>query len=246
MLALLLPNAQNVPLFKEKNEYRLFGATKNKKESNDFLIAHVPFSITEIQAAYSVTDKIGIMAKFITAKAGDFKNHKNDWGKAKYMEGAIGYYKPLKKHGLLEMYGGFGTGSQHHQYPYNATSDLSFTKLFVQPSIGYTSKGFDIAFSVRFCNLYFSKINYNDTTISRFHQSEIDQISQNKNLFPVEPALTIRAGIEYVKFQLQAVYSRNINNNNLDEYIRPMNITFGLYISVAKRFWKKETKTTEQ
>ena len=55
-----VPNSQNVPLFREKNEYRFSGTLAGVEES----------SSKELQAAYSVTDHIGVMANFMSAKGG--------------------------------------------------------------------------------------------------------------------------------------------------------------------------------
>lgn len=55
-----VPNVQNVPLFREKNEYRISGSYGFGDES----------SCAEVQAAYSVSDKIGIMTDFMSAKGG--------------------------------------------------------------------------------------------------------------------------------------------------------------------------------
>ena len=59
-----VPNIQNVPLFREKNEYRATVAIGAGDES----------SCTEIQTAYSVTDNIGVMANFMTAKGANSSN----------------------------------------------------------------------------------------------------------------------------------------------------------------------------
>ena len=152
-------NVQNVPLFREKNEYRISGIYAVGDET----------TCAEVQAAYSVTGKIGIMADFMTAKGGKVSD--NNWGKGNYFDGAIGYYKPLGKSGVFEIYGGLGGSTQHHEYTilnfnggtiynsYGGKSDLSFLKAFVQPSIGLTYKSFDIAVSTRISRISFTNID---------------------------------------------------------------------------------------
>lgn len=154
-----VPNVQNVPLFREKNEYRISGSYGFGDES----------SCAEVQAAYSVSDKIGIMTDFMSAKGGTVSD--NNWGKGYYFDGAIGYYKPLGRSGVFEIYGGAGGGNQHHQYVVSnysngtvtnssgGTSDLAFMKIFVQPSLGLTYKIFDIAVSTRISRLSFINID---------------------------------------------------------------------------------------
>ena len=53
-----VPNVQNVPLFREKNQYRLSGSYGLGTETK----------CLEFQGAYSITDKLGIMTNFMSAK----------------------------------------------------------------------------------------------------------------------------------------------------------------------------------
>ncbi|MCX6253680.1 MAG: hypothetical protein NTV31_04295, partial [Bacteroidia bacterium] len=128
-----------MPLFREKNEYRLSGTYGEGDES----------ICAEVQAAYSITDKIGVMTDFMSARGGNVSG--KNYGKGNYLDGAIGYYKPTGKTGVFEIYGGLGGSNQYHEYTsayynqYNGTSDLSFIKLYIQPSFGFTFNVFDIA-----------------------------------------------------------------------------------------------------
>ena len=102
-------------MFKEKKEYRLSGALACGDES----------SSTEIEAACSVTDHIGIMANFMSAKGGNISDN-SDWAKGNYLNGAIGYFKPVRNYGVFEVYGGVGCSKQYHHYmtsfSFNGTS----------------------------------------------------------------------------------------------------------------------------
>jgi hypothetical protein len=234
-----VPNVQNVPLFREKNEYRLSGTFGGGDES----------VCIEVQAAYSVTDNIGIMANFMSAKGGDVSDNKN-WAKGNYLDGAIGYYKPINKYGVFEIYGGFGGSNQHHHYMntnYNSgtisnssggTSDLSFTKIFVQPSFGLTFKGFDVALSNRICILSFNKINNQISGNSEEHNT-LNSISNKSHLF-LEPAITIRGGWKYVKLQFQAATASYFNNPDL--HFEDYHIGIGLYFAFAERYRKDVPK----
>lgn len=87
-----VPNVQNVPLFREKNEYRLSGTYGFGTET----------SCLEVQGAYSVTSNFGIMTNFMSAKG--IENSEESWAKGTYLDVAIGYYKPLLKSGVFEIY----------------------------------------------------------------------------------------------------------------------------------------------
>jgi hypothetical protein len=238
-----VPNVQNVPLFREKNEYRFSGAYGLGTET----------SCMELQGAYSITRNLGVMSNFMYAKGID--NHDDSWGKGTYLDAAIGYYKPIKKSGVFEIYSGVGGSTQQHQYrseifdssnPYNGnlsagTSDLSFIKIFFQPSIGMTFNGFEFAFSTRFNNLTFINIDNNIDKLS--NKNEFDRLNstaQIKNFMFFEPALTIRGGWKYCKVQLQGATASYLNNGryHFDQY----HLTIGLNIAIAKRYLKDESK----
>lgn len=229
-----VPNVQHVPLFKEKNEARLSLSFGGGEES----------TCTEVQAAYSVTGHIGVMTNFMAASGGD-KSDK-DWGRGNYLEGAIGYFKPIDKYGVFEVYGGFGGGRQHHEYSmlrFNSTtneyyhassgySDLSCTKLFVQPSYGVTFNAFDVAFSTRIGGLFYhnivNRINTDDNDYD-----ELYDLALQEDYFFLEPAITLRGGWKYIKIQFQAAYTGFINQP--DVRFERTHVSLGIYVPIAKR-----------
>jgi len=238
-----VPNVQNVPLFKEKNEYRLSGSYGLGTET----------SCLEVQGAYSVTGNFGIMTNFMAAKG--IENSAESWAKGTYLDAAIGYYEPLLKSGVFEIYGGVGGSKQHHQYRskiydpsnpahnnFNAgTSDESFIKIFIQPSIGMTFKGFEFAFSTRFNRLSFNKMeNKIDITSNKYEFDKLYATARHKNFLFFEPALTIRGGWQYLKVQLQGATASYLNNEHyqFDQF----HISVGLNVAIAKRFLKDVPK----
>jgi len=219
-----VPATQNIPLFKEKNEARVLAAYGGGSES----------SAVELQAAYSLTNNLAVMTNFISARGGNLSAE--NWGKGNYAEGAVGYYKPFDSAGVFEVFGGVGAGSQQHRYAtanYFSTSRLGFTKLFIQPSLGLTFRGFDVAFSTRVCNLNFWQVrNQIDPTNSNY--LVVNDISQARNSVLLEPAITIRGGWKYVKLQLQFLTSSNLTNRNLA--FEKVYGSAGIYFTLAKRY----------
>jgi hypothetical protein len=228
-----VPNIQNVPLFRGKNKYRLSGSLAGGEES----------SCKELQAAYSVTDHIGIMANFMSAKGGNISDNE-DSGKGNYFDAAIGYFKPIKKSGVFEIYGGIGGSNQRHQYMKNSYingtisstsggfSDLSFTKIFAQPSFGFTFNAVDIAASARICVLTFKSV-VNQINGNIDESNTLNNISDGSHFF-LEPAITIRGGWKYVKLQLQASTASYFNNPDL--HFETYHLSIGLHIAIAKRY----------
>jgi hypothetical protein len=220
-------------LFREKNEYRFSGSLAEGEES----------SSKEIQAAYSVTDHIGFMANFMSAKGGIISDNE-DWGKGNYLDGAIGYFRPIKKSGVFEIYGGIGGSNQRHNYTklsyINGTasssstgfSDLSFTKIFVQPSFGFTFNAVDIAASTRICVLTFRRV-LNQINGNVDESNTLNNISDGSHFF-LEPAITIRGGWKYVKLQLQASTASYFNNPDL--HFESYHLSIGLSIAIAGRY----------
>jgi hypothetical protein len=215
-------NIHNVPLFREKNEYRLSGAMAAGEESTSI----------ELQGAYSITDKIGIMTNIMSAKG----SHGLDYAKGGYVDGAIGYYKPIKKTGVFEVYGGLGGSEQHHHYPNYGSSDLSFVKVFVQPSFGLTGDIWDIALSTRISSVTFTNLGY-DISANPDLISNLNSFSNKSHLF-LEPALTIRAGWKNVKLQLQLAGVANLNNRNLF-FWEATHYSLGLRFAIADRYLNK-------
>lgn len=231
-----VPTVQNVPLFREKNEYRISGFYGFGDESN----------CVEIQAAGSVTDKIGIMTDFMHAQGGEIAADR-DWGRGNYFDAAVGYFKPIERFGVFEVYGGLGGSKQHHQYEssnyssgtstssYGGTSDLSFRKLFIQPSFGVTFKGIDVAVSSRFCRLYFNKVDNNIYPLNnQYDYDDLTSIARKGSYYFLEPALTLRAGWKYAKVQIQASTSSYTNNN--DHIFEEYHLSFGLFLTITDRY----------
>jgi hypothetical protein len=226
-----VPNTQNVPLFKEKNEYRILGAYGAGDQSK----------AVEIQMAYSVTDKIGVMTNYMSVKGGEYIG--KDYGKGNYLEGAVGYFKPIGRLGVFEIYGGFGGGKQHHEY-YNmsdkliGSSNLSSIRIYLQPSFGLSFNAFDIALSTRVCRLSFNNINSmefgNSASNYEDSRSELYALSNNSHIF-IEPALMLRGGWKNVKVQYQRSLSRYLNKTNLS-FGEENHGSIGLYISIADRY----------
>jgi hypothetical protein len=226
-------NVQNVPLFREKNELRLSGSYGCGDESQS----------GEAQVAYSITDKLALMANFMRATGGTVSS--KDYGKGTYFEGAVGYFKPIAEFGVFEVYGGLGGCRQHHEYTrltydgssyndtYQGSSDASFVKLFIQPSFGITFNWFDVAFSTRICNITYTSIKNN--ILGNTTEYEKLYAAEAKSHFNLEPALTLRAGWKNVKVQVQAEYAGVLNNPGA--YIgEDWHLSIGMNFAIANRY----------
>ncbi len=234
-----IPSAQNIPLFKEKNEFRAAIASGGGDE----------ISTTDFQAAYSITNKFGVIANFMTAEGGDESS--DNRGVGRYLEVGCGYYKPFYKYGIFEVFGGVGRGNQRHYYEdtnyggsssttkYSGTAELSLTKIFLQPSIGLTLNWMDLAFTPAISGISFTRINNGiDTTDQNYFS--VNNLSRHRNSFLFEPGFTFRFGWKYVKLQIQFVSIENLSHRNLD--FEPKKVSVGLTFAFADRFKARRTE----
>lgn len=196
-----IPNTQNVPLLKEKGQVNLTAAGNGNQ--------------LEVQGAYGITDHLGVMAN-----TGFFmpKNDGNgNGGSGKLGEIGLGYFTALSEHVVFETYGLVGVGNVENHFPstvteYPGTSGNIKASMFrfgIQPNIGYSGKYFMIAFSSRMAAL-----NYNNISGNLYHNgiNQVNYLNSNTSSFLLEPALTIRGGLEKVKLQLQLTRSFNLSH----------------------------------
>src|SRR6185437_7569943 len=223
------PNAANIPLFKEKNTFKLKGGYSGDN-----------YNGADIQMAYSVSKKIGVMVNsFFAGKTENVQEYittpayHQESGKGSYIETGLGYYKPFGEHNvwIFETYGGAGVGGEKHVYNYSQSASLHLTKYFIQPSFGYSSKDghFEFAISSRFSGLDL-KIKHNNLFLqtNQLENQNLDSISLHPSSFLWEPSFIIAAGGKYLKLYLQLTFSNNLSNPYL--VMDNENISFGIKI----------------
>lgn len=187
-----VPNTQNVPVIKEKGQTNLsFGI--NTSESTDGF---------EFQGAYGLTNKIALQLNFDRVKSTDDISN----GSGNFMEFGTGYYKNLSKHFVFETYGLLGFGHLKYEEDYNSIEEIkaNFFRVGLQPSISFSSKYFIASLSGRIANL-----NYNSVSGNYY---DVDYLKTNNSHWLIEPALTVQAGSENVKLQLQFQLSENLTD----------------------------------
>jgi len=202
-----LPNMASTPLFENKGE----------------LQANVGAGISGIDAqlAYAVTDHIGVMSntsfqKQTSDTADDFHRHN-------FAEFGVGYYNSISDRATISVYGGYGLGNVKSKVDNNLidndVTDADFNRIFLQPSIGVTTKHFDASFAPR---LVFVDVDYDE-----------EVLNEAKGYHPIiEPVITTRFGFEYVKFITQAGLSLPFNSEKLDFDIQPFIFSVGVHLNL--------------
>lgn len=225
---MFVPNMQNVPMSKEKGEVKVMLNPQN------------------VQASYTPTDHLGIMAN------GFFRNNNwsvsignttNDFTNETVLgELGAGYYTTFgsQNNMVFETYAGAGIGNVTHTIEETngedsvlAKGNLSpnLTKYFIQPSLGYASDNFEIAFTPRITSVKFSDSVVNITK-GDLNNNDFSNYDPTTSYLFFEPGLTFRGGVEPVKAHLQMAYSYKITEEPLEhkEFI----LNFGLHINVTK------------
>ncbi|MBW4362598.1 hypothetical protein [Flavobacterium taihuense] len=192
-----VPNTQNVPVMKNKGQTNL-SLGLNVSESTDGF---------ELQGAYGLTDKITIQLNTDWVKSSDDASN----GSGNFVELGIGYYKKISNSFVFETYGLLGYGSMKYSENYDYLQEIkaNFFRLGLQPCISFSSKYFIASLSGRFAN-----INYNSISGNYY---EVDYLKTNNSYWLVEPALTVQAGFENIKLQIQFQLSDNLTNSNFSQ-----------------------------
>ena len=159
------------------------------------------------QAAYAITDKIGIMLdgrwQDFSQKATDirFENYSisfDDVSSRQYREqgfsAGIGTYGNLgnKKIGCWGLYGGAGVG-RSKDMPLSGTffsaSNTKYYQFFLQPQIGFSIKYIEGSISGR--------LNY--ARVGQVHSDDLNYDGKYFDLFTLEPTATLAFGYDPIK-----------------------------------------------
>lgn len=191
-------NSQNVPLLEAKGDGCLTVSGNT--------------DIVGFQAAYGINDNVGLQLNggIFIPKELDSGNRSS----GKFIEGGLGYFKSFDNALTFETYGLFGIGSVENHLPATITvitapGELSgnILRYGIQPSLGYESNRFEAVISSRIVRLNYSTVegfvNFEDA-------GQVDYFSADKSKFLIEPALTLRGGLDKIKVQVQIGYSLNM------------------------------------
>ncbi len=215
-----VPNAQNVPTIREKHD------------------AEVSIAIRNFQAAYAITDNIGVAANLLysgnpESTTGGYKVINNRVN----VEGALGYYDFISDILNFHVYGGGGWVKYSQEgYELNGPDEIldyefhsSAMKYYLQPAIGISNEYIDLFFSNRFVGLKFHSIN------TEYHLAPVTDESINANMNSIygfaEPSITFRVGYKWMKFHMQYMRSFLLTGEELNRMEWAINIGLRFYIN---------------
>lgn len=197
---LYVPNSINTPMLSEKRDYNA--------------AASYGLAGLDLHTAYALNDKIGIMVN------GSYMNETSDstdnFHKHIFVETGAGYYKTFGKFIQFEAYGGYGIGrinSYQASGEFSSFADTYVNRLFLQPSLGFKIKYFEISLTPRTVMAFVSQNNKRETGIF------------------VEPTILLKGGSQNIKLIAQLGLSYMINHNSNTFNYEPFIFSFGLQYS---------------
>lgn len=195
-----IPNTQHVPVIDEKGQTSLTVAGNGDQ--------------AEFQVAYGIAESIGVMADGVVVFPQNEDN--GNGGSGHLVDLGVGYFKPLNENVLFDTYAIFGFGKMENHFPGtvtefpNTSGDISanIIRYGIQPSISYHMEYFSVTGSARFVNLSYSNIG---GSLNFANENQVEFLGRNNSNFLIEPAITLRAGFEKAKLQLQYLHSFNLS-----------------------------------
>ncbi len=193
--------AQNVPLFSQKNDFRVSVATGSEKFG--------------IQGAYAFSNSLAVLGSYSYGMNDVFLytdnlniNNGNRWNS----EFAFGYFYAIDPYVSLELYG--GAERYHRDYSVenlsgyevpNSIFSTNFTKLFVQFDLGFPNEGNHcLGISAKFGYLIYDHYSLMVNTGQNYWIPYTNYVN-NATIF--EPCITYRLGGRRLSFQAQIGYS---------------------------------------
>lgn len=225
------PPSQNVPLLTHEKEFTASAS----------LVSGTAASSVGVKAAYAVSPHVGIMAGG-NAYLPDSKADSASYGSGGLFEAGAGYFTPMSNKFVFETYGLFGFGQMKNNFPKSVKKhpgtdgkiNANLFSLAIQPSFGFKSKYFEAAVSTKGSLVTYSNIGGNLMERNEDQSAEGSQqayLKANKSNFMIEPAITLRAGFDFLKLQLQAGKSLNLSHPNFpqDEGWVSMGLSYRLH-----------------
>ncbi|MBP7239762.1 MAG: hypothetical protein KBA14_06020 [Saprospiraceae bacterium] len=225
------PNSANIPLLSEK-EAKINAQYAAGTVSKGF----------ECQSAFAISRHFGGMINTMIGGSNydEFEFNSGET-RTKYIEIGPGYFTPIHGTSLVfETYGGIGTGGVKNKYYSGGDSKVSFTKLFVQPSIGVKRKGFEFGISSRVSWIH-QKLASSSVSETHPEYLTLVDISKHPESFLWEPGLVLRLGGEKFLAQLQYTHSANLTNPDIDYNEETGYFTIGFSIPI-----KYKTEVAQQ
>lgn len=199
-----VPNVVNAPLLTNKGEVQVS--------------LHAGTSGFDPQAAYAITNHLGIMAN--ASFMNSTSDTTNNYHKHGFIEMGAGYFTNFGGRFKFETFAGYGAGKIEAYYEnehWDSYSQADVSRYFIQPSLGITSKVIDFGISAR---LAFVNLKQGDLS---------------EGALMVEPAATLKFGWDHIKAVAKVGLSVPADKSITFNY-QPFMISLGLQGNFGKVF----------
>ncbi|MEJ1237410.1 hypothetical protein WBG78_04715 [Chryseolinea sp. T2] len=198
---------QNVPLFHNKGEVVVNGGLMSAGSTSEaFVPTEIPNPGVAFQTAVAIDSNVALFANYYHVDS------EGDWNvNANYFEvgGGLFTYNPVS-HFAAELFAGIGYGAIDNEATYE-TIDAKFMKYFLQPSIGFSGRVVEAAFTPRL-----GVVDYLSNTAS-YRDDVRNYFNEMATTFVFEPGITLRVGFKNFKAQYQMNYS-TFQSDQLTEF----------------------------
>jgi hypothetical protein len=242
-----IPNAQNIPLFRQAGDNTFVATGGSGMDDGSTML--------DLQGAYALTNNLVVTGGFLYHEQYNYSDEvtsladATDFTTGTLFEVGAGYYQPLGSIGSFALLGGFGNGRQVHGYDTYTTlyrdywetesihetgnAMLRYNRLYIQPSIGLTTKIVDLAFSTRISNTSYYDV-YSDLIGQGDEYAALNSLP-GLSCWWFEPALTFRLGYAPIKLQFQIYLCEPLSDSNPSAPALGANLGLTFSIPHAKR-----------
>jgi hypothetical protein len=197
------PNTHNVPLLTRAGDYSgvfAFGDGRG-----------------ELQGAYAFTERFAAMLNGAAFDEPD--DAQGDGGEGGILEIGAGYLAPLGDRLHVGVFGLLGGGSVENHFPSTVPSnpgttgvvEADLSRFGVQPAVGFRSRPLEVVVSARILGLRYSDVR---GSLVFGGEDQVQLLRSQPRHTLLEPALTVRAGGESWKLQLQLGWSFNTTQSS--------------------------------
>jgi hypothetical protein len=198
-----VPNTLNVPLIEAKGQTSLTVAGNGNQ--------------VEFQGAYGLSNSVALQVNGGAVIPKDEDN--GNGGSGRLLEAGLGVFRKVNSHILFDVYALVGMGTVDNDFPTTVTANPGTTgkisadllRFSVQPSLSAQNKHVSISGSARVSNLRYRNVQ---GSLIFDGVNQVTYLNDNNSHFLLEPAVTLRAGRQKMRIQVQLVRSLNLTDSS--------------------------------
>ena len=197
-----MPNYQDVPMLEQEGDFNI-AINGNTNQLN-------------FNGAYAIKPNIAFKGQY-----GYYipqEDSLGNGGSGSLIEVGFGYFKPLSEKINFECFGLFGSGHMENHFTgqndKTGNIDADIFRYGLQPAIGYSHENLEFAISSRLAAINYKRIR-GDLTFKGDNQ--IDYLQDKPLQMILEPAFTVKFGLENIKFTSQLGFSLNLLERNFPQ-----------------------------